>query len=189
MKTLLILRFSSIGDIVLTTSVLSRLRHEYPNVRLVFVTKQSFVGLVPDGVEVIGFNRFNGDFVARLRAVKADAILDLHANLRTRWIKLLLWNIPSFSLNKQRFGRWIFLQTHKQWIPLKHVVQRYHDAVEAVMGYFGKEVSVVNNEWEGNLGAGRDTDLWSRYRDWETDRKSTRLNSSHLKLSRMPSSA
>ena len=29
----------------------------------------------------------------------------------------------------------------------------------------------------------------SDYRDWETDRKSTRLNSSHLKLSRMPSSA
>ena len=27
------------------------------------------------------------------------------------------------------------------------------------------------------------------YRDWETDRKRTRLNSSHLKLSRMPSSA
>ena len=27
------------------------------------------------------------------------------------------------------------------------------------------------------------------YRDWETDRKSTRLNSSLLKLSRMPSSA
>ena len=27
------------------------------------------------------------------------------------------------------------------------------------------------------------------YRDWETDRKSTRLNSSDLKLSRMPSSA
>ena len=30
---------------------------------------------------------------------------------------------------------------------------------------------------------------YSFYRDWETDRKSTRLNSSHLKLSRMPSSA
>ena len=35
-------------------------------------------------------------------------------------------------------------------------------------------------QWETN---GKD------YRDWETDRKSTRLNSSHLKLSRMPSSA
>ena len=31
--------------------------------------------------------------------------------------------------------------------------------------------------------------LWSSYRDWETDRKSTRLNSSHRSLSRMPSSA
>ena len=29
----------------------------------------------------------------------------------------------------------------------------------------------------------------SAYRDWETDRKSTRLNSSHRSLSRMPSSA
>ena len=30
---------------------------------------------------------------------------------------------------------------------------------------------------------------WIAYRDWETDRKSTRLNSSHRSLSRMPSSA
>ena len=33
------------------------------------------------------------------------------------------------------------------------------------------------------------TTILHEYRDWETDRKSTRLNSSHLKLSRMPSSA
>ena len=32
------------------------------------------------------------------------------------------------------------------------------------------------------------TELW-KYRDWETDRKSTRLNSSHITRSRMPSSA
>ena len=31
------------------------------------------------------------------------------------------------------------------------------------------------------------TNVW--YRDWETDRKSTRLNSSHITRSRMPSSA
>ena len=33
------------------------------------------------------------------------------------------------------------------------------------------------------------TSFFARYRDWETDRKSTRLNSSHRSLSRMPSSA
>ena len=31
--------------------------------------------------------------------------------------------------------------------------------------------------------------LTSGYRDWETDRKSTRLNSSHITRSRMPASA
>ena len=34
-----------------------------------------------------------------------------------------------------------------------------------------------------------ETIIGSAYRDWETDRKSTRLNSSHRSLSRMPSSA
>ena len=36
---------------------------------------------------------------------------------------------------------------------------------------------------------GVEDDLSGVYRDWETDRKSTRLNSSHRSLSRMPSSA
>ena len=38
------------------------------------------------------------------------------------------------------------------------------------------------------LGVGYDNGF-DRYRDWETDRKSTRLNSSHSRASRMPSSA
>ena len=37
----------------------------------------------------------------------------------------------------------------------------------------------------GNMSA----DEYRAYRDWETDRKSTRLNSSHITRSRMPSSA
>ena len=41
----------------------------------------------------------------------------------------------------------------------------------------------VNKEWvDGDNGI-------KAYRDWETDRKSTRLNSSHSAKSRMPSSA
>ena len=42
---------------------------------------------------------------------------------------------------------------------------------------------IVSNYVDGNEGITR------RYRDWETDRKSTRLNSSHITRSRMPSSA
>ena len=44
----------------------------------------------------------------------------------------------------------------------------------------------VSGVWIGNkLWCGK----YMGYRDWETDRKSTRLNSSHSAKSRMPSSA
>ena len=42
---------------------------------------------------------------------------------------------------------------------------------------------LIDNKWEIDYRKG------TRYRDWETDRKSTRLNSSHSAKSRMPSSA
>ena len=50
------------------------------------------------------------------------------------------------------------------------------------------------NALPSNLGKKASTKLVDKindilYRDWETDRKSTRLNSSHRSLSRMPSSA
>ena len=55
----------------------------------------------------------------------------------------------------------------------------------------------VNKEWvdgDNGINAVTDVDVSSGklnldYRDWETDRKSTRLNSSHITRSRMPSSA
>ena len=53
----------------------------------------------------------------------------------------------------------------------------------------------IGKKWTEGIGAERakyvphGTLEEFRYRDWETDRKSTRLNSSHRSLSRMPSSA
>ena len=41
----------------------------------------------------------------------------------------------------------------------------------------------------GGFSGSVESYLLAAYRDWETDRKSTRLNSSHRSLSRMPSSA
>ena len=50
-------------------------------------------------------------------------------------------------------------------------------------------LGVALSDPNANRLIGWDDATNSRYRDWETDRKSTRLNSSHRSLSRMPSSA
>ena len=51
-----------------------------------------------------------------------------------------------------------------------------------------ENLSYVAKTLKAQIGGMTDIPI-REYRDWETDRKSTRLNSSHLKLSRMPSSA
>ena len=56
------------------------------------------------------------------------------------------------------------------------------------------KIDDIRSKYNGDDGLSHDSmlkisNIRKQYRDWETDRKSTRLNSSHLKLSRMPSSA
>ena len=83
----------------------------------------------------------------------------------------------------------------------KHAIQRYQERC----GGRGKGEVLRHNalKWANTyipqaefLGVFADGHVHYRYkqyeimyRDWETDRKSTRLNSSHRSLSRMPSSA
>ena len=55
-------------------------------------------------------------------------------------------------------------------------------------GVIGYKLGVGNGKGKGCYGCD-DRGGNRSYRDWETDRKSTRLNSSHRSLSRMPSSA
>ena len=57
-------------------------------------------------------------------------------------------------------------------------------------GLLNKEVKYEFSYNETGKVSEKKAYRWNKaYRDWETDRKSTRLNSSHRSLSRMPSSA
>ena len=61
-----------------------------------------------------------------------------------------------------------------------YTLEIYGNLLDKMIPHNYKQIVVVESNITMGLGL---------YRDWETDRKSTRLNSSHLKLSRMPSSA
>ena len=53
----------------------------------------------------------------------------------------------------------------------------------------GTNIMLDDGEWNEARTLNNRSFIWWDYRDWETDRKSTRLNSSHSAKSRMPSSA
>ena len=65
------------------------------------------------------------------------------------------------------------------------IFPEYVEDCKLAMLEFGKQLLELAAE---NAEICTDT-MGSPYRDWETDRKSTRLNSSHSAKSRMPSSA
>ncbi len=86
------LRFSSLGDIVMTTAMIRSLRRRFPQAKIDMVVRADFLDLVrhnPHLTTVIGLSR--GEGVAGLWALRRrinaegyDVIYDAHRSLRTR---------------------------------------------------------------------------------------------------------
>ena len=77
-------------------------------------------------------------------------------------------------------------------VDLKEYVKRYAEAFERTPASLLAKLKSLSNKQESKFSHQQETILKHcllRYRDWETDRKSTRLNSSHSAKTRMPSSA
>ena len=94
MKKILVIRFSSIGDIVLTTPVLRCLKKQL-DVDLHFLTKASFAGLLENNPYVDRVHSISKDLdktlVEQLKAEQFDQVIDLHNNLRTLPLKSGFW--------------------------------------------------------------------------------------------------
>ena len=94
-RRVLVLRFSSLGDIVLTSAAIAALKTAWPQTEIVFAVKAAFADLVranPNIAQVIAVEPGEGAFAMarKLSAVNADALLDLHRNNRTKLLHLLV---------------------------------------------------------------------------------------------------
>lgn len=85
MKSILLIRYSALGDVVLATSLVEPLRRAYPGVRLEWVVDQAYAGLLEGVVDaLVPFSRKDGESrAAALRAVKGrfDLAIDLQNKL------------------------------------------------------------------------------------------------------------
>lgn len=138
----LILRFSSIGDIVLTTPVVRCLRKKYPDAEIHYATKHAFRSIVKynpyiNKVHLLGNSLI--ELVALLKEEKFDYVIDLHNNQRTMLIKVQL-GVKSNSFNKLNLQKWLMVNFKINRLPNLHIVDRYMDTV-AELG--------VQNDGEG----------------------------------------
>ncbi|MBT9391736.1 glycosyltransferase family 9 protein [Hymenobacter sp. NST-14] len=124
---ILILRFSSIGDIVLTTPVIRAVKQQVAGARVHFATKPAFRGIVENNPYVDRVHCLSGslgELVAELKAEQFDFVIDLHRNLRTTLLKLRL-GVQSASFDKLNLRKWLLVNGKLNFLPRVHIVERY----------------------------------------------------------------
>lgn len=126
MKILLI-RFSSIGDIVLTFPVVKAIRKRFPEAKIHFASKKSFETLLL-GAEGIDHFHFLSDsfssFKNDIKSEKFDYIIDLHNNLRTRRLTFGS-SAKIIRFDKLNVRKWLFTKWKLKVMPNVHIVDRY----------------------------------------------------------------
>ncbi|MBN4072179.1 glycosyl transferase, partial [Flavobacteriales bacterium AH-315-E23] len=86
MSKILLVRFSSIGDIVLTTPVIRCLKQQVKETEIHYLTKRSFSSILtanPHIDKLFTIEKDVSEIMAELKSENYDHIVDLHNNLRT----------------------------------------------------------------------------------------------------------
>lgn len=135
MKKILIIRFSSIGDIVLTTPVIRCVKQQLANVELHVVTKSVFLSLLDVNPYVDKLHTFKKDIseiYEALSAEKYDLVIDLHKNLRSFRLKQKL-NAKSYVFDKINVQKFLAVSLKmRSLLPEKHIVDRYLETVKPI---------------------------------------------------------
>lgn len=131
MKKILIIRFSSIGDIVLTTPVVRHLHAHFPNAEIHFATKASFKAVVQHNpylhkLHLLGDNL--SSLIEELKQEHFDFVVDLHHNQRTFLIKRAL-GLSSASFPKLNIQKWMLVNLKWNVMPNIHIVDRYMSTI------------------------------------------------------------
>src|SRR6058998_3185217 len=108
----LVIRFSSIGDIVLTTPVIRCLKKQLPHSEIHYLIKPAFKTIILNNPYVDRIHELQENWdkmIEGLKKEKFDHIIDLHHNLRTLRVKKEL-NIPAYSFNKLNIEKFIFVK-------------------------------------------------------------------------------
>lgn len=130
---ILILRFSSIGDIVLTTPVIRCLKKQLPEAELHYAVKSSYSNIIENNPyisKVHVLRDYMEEILPEMKKEKYDWVIDLHHNLRTLKIKKALKKVPSKSFHKLNIEKWIYTNLKINRMPNVHIVDRYMKTVE-----------------------------------------------------------
>lgn len=134
MKKILVIRFSSIGDIVLTSPVIRCIKEQIPGVELHFLTKEEYYPVMAANPYIDKFfllKKGLAKIVTQLKAENYDYVVDLHNSIRSNSVILSLVR-PFNSVIKLNVNKWLLVKLKFNFMPDTHIVDRYFNTVHGI---------------------------------------------------------
>jgi heptosyltransferase-2 len=131
-KKILVIRFSSIGDIVLCSPIPRALKQQYPYAEVHFLTKPGYQSLLENNPFIDCIHLLDKNPILKaleLKKMGFDLLIDLHVNTRTLLFKSVL-DLPSYSFSKINLEKWIAVNLKLPILPSLHIIERNFKAVE-----------------------------------------------------------
>jgi heptosyltransferase-2 len=139
LEKILIIRFSSMGDVILSSPLIRVLRAAYPEAKIDFLVKSEFAELVrynPHLSSVIELKTSDRaelkDLKQHIRSQRYDAIFDLHNSLRSRYLRIFSHAQYVRTINKRAIARFILVKFKKNVYSNRNisVAERYLETAQ-----------------------------------------------------------
>lgn len=147
-ERILVIRFSSLGDVVLVEPVFRALKQKYPQAKIAFATKREFAGVFEGHPSIDQVFRLDGDFgqfLTKIRAFNPDLIIDLHRNLRSRKLTREFPEAEKQAYSKARWERFLKVLTKSRG-PVVHTTERYLKTIESAESIVFPQLNVPQSE-------------------------------------------
>ena len=155
MKKILIIRMSSIGDIVLSTSFLQSVKTKFPDSQIDFLIKSEFADIMrhhPLIDDLITFKKKTGfkgliELGKALRSNDYDMVYDIHSVFRTRVLSFFLRKRFFKQIKKPRLRRFLLFYGYQNFFEksFSHI-KMYHSLLEKTDSFPETELHVSNKE-------------------------------------------
>ncbi|MCI0597259.1 MAG: glycosyltransferase family 9 protein, partial [candidate division Zixibacteria bacterium] len=129
---ILVIRFSSLGDVVLAEPVFRALKQKHPQAQIAFATKKEYAGILEghSGIDwIFSLDRDFDKFTNDVRGFNPDLIIDLHKTIRSRKLSRQFPNAQKLAYPKARLKRFLKVLT-KSRKPVAHTMERYLKTIE-----------------------------------------------------------
>ncbi len=133
---ILFIRFSSIGDLVLTTPLYRCLKAQIPDAEIHLLTKKGYTNVLSANEHIHKIWGYSEDDAAavteQLKREKFDYVADLHHNLRSLRIKKVLAVKETHSFPKLNVEKWMLTALKINTLPPDSIVDRYFKTLKAL---------------------------------------------------------